>query len=414
MSGGGKDIESGWILFFATVLIIFMTIFLWYIFRQPILEGLRYLRLGEAWIATLFASEHMSYCRAWLQHARLDDKDPPLQIMQWAQGCFGDNKLQQYPNPLVLYGLTGYSIIAVEEAIAPYFRWIALAAFGGLFTYLLFFSNHTKFRRVHTLESFIDVQAKMWPVIAPIVKFNPMKSSARVPGEKMPDKIPLFAEAMSPEEWVSWHRIEVVNNIPDREATRRAFSIQLGPRWTGIADAPPYVQALYAAFALKGVQRREESDDLLGELSLHWTDKGGFVMPAKLAARVKALIKDPDVGGKADEIAGQHAYRTTAMLAVLKWARWMGGVLAPAQFLWLRGVDRNLWYPLNNLGRRSFHTEGAGAMAHFMAEQNAKKALPIARLDTAIITLNQYFNPPDRPAPTVPPREGDKKAQARS
>jgi intracellular multiplication protein IcmP len=129
---------------------------------------------------------------------------------------------------------------------------------------------------------------------------------------------------------------------------------------------------------------------------------------------VKKLVNDPEVGGKALNIADQHAYRTTALLGVLKWARWMGGVLAPAHFLWLRGVDRNLWYPMNNLGRRSFHVEGAGAMAHFMAEQSAKKPLPMPRLDTAIVTLNQYFNPPDRPAPTVPQHEANKKSRARA
>jgi intracellular multiplication protein IcmP len=81
----------------------------------------------------------------------------------------------------------------------------------------------------------------------------------------------------------------------------------------------------------------------------------------------------------------------------------MGGVLAPAQFLWLRAEDRNLWYPLNNLGRRSFHAEGAGAMAHYLAEQAADKPLPIPRIDTAIVTLNQYLA---ANAVSIPPREG--------
>ncbi len=92
------------------------------------------------------------------------------------------------------------------------------------------------------------------------------------------------------------------------------------------------------------------------------------------------------------------------MVGALRYARFQGGVLAPAQFLWLRAVDRALWYPLNNLGRRSFHTEGAGAMAHFMAEQNAKKPLVVPRIDTAIITLNQYLARPD--ALPIPDREG--------
>jgi len=180
--------------------------------------------------------------------------------------------------------------------------------------------------------------------------------------------------------------------------------LQLGPRWNGIEGQPPHIQALYAAFALKGVQKREESDDLLGRLSLCWSPKGSFQMTPETASEVAKLIRDPEVGGKAADAAMQHAYRTTAMLNVLRWARTMGGVLAPAQFLWLRGTDRPLWYALNNLGRRSFHTEGAGALAHFMAEQNAKKPLPIPRIDTAIVTLNQYLAESGQP---IPPREGD-------
>ena len=94
------------------------------------------------------------------------------------------------------------------------------------------------------------------------------------------------------------------------------------------------------------------------------------------------------------------------MLGVLRWARAQGGVLAPAQFLWLRAEDRALWYPLNNLGRRAFHSEGAGAMAHFMAEEAAKKPLPIPRVDTAIVTLNTYLHDPEKRPIPIPPREG--------
>jgi hypothetical protein len=86
----------------------------------------------------------------------------------------------------------------------------------------------------------------------------------------------------------------------------------------------------------------------------------------------------------------------------------MGGVLASAQFLWLRGVDRELWYACNNLGRRTFHSEGAGALAHFMAEDAAGKALPIPRLETALIALNQYLAANQ---PQIPPHADDKAPQ---
>ena len=61
-------------------------------------------------------------------------------------------------------------------------------------------------------------------------------------------------------------------------------------------------------------------------------------------------------------------------------------------------------------GRRSFFAEGAGAIAHFMAEEDAQKALPIPRMDTAIVTLNIYMGG-DVPV-QVPPHE--EPAQRRS
>jgi intracellular multiplication protein IcmP len=211
-----------------------------------------------------------------------------------------------------------------------------------------------------------------------------------------------MAEPFMPEEWISYNRIPVVNGIPDRDATRRAFQLQLGPRWKGFDNLPPYLQALIAAFALKGAQKRDESDEFLGKISVGWNEKEGFTIDSKLMEEVKKILADPKVGGKALEVAKNFAYRSTAVLGILKWARFMGGVLAPAQFLWLRGTDRNLWYALNNLGRRSFHTEGAGALAHFMAEVSAQKALVIPRVETAIVTLNQYMG---RQPTKIPPRE---------
>ncbi len=328
--------------------------------------------------------------------------------------CFGTAFIQNYiqtakpDDKFAFYGLSGSSMAEMERRVSVYLKWPVAAVFSMAGIYAVYFSPRNKFRTKYNLESFIKLQAKMWPVISPIVNFNPIRASARPPGSMVPDKLPIFAEALSPEEWLSWHGIPETNKIPDREAVRRAFLLQLGPRWNGLDGLPLHIQALCAAFAMKGVQKREESDALLGRLAECWSQKGGFKMTPKVESEVRGLLRDPNIGGKAADIAAKHAYRTTALLALLKWARNMGGVLAPAQFLWLRGTDRALWYPLNNLGRRSYHTEGAGAIAHFMAEENAKKPLPIPRIETAIVTLNKYMSTSTMP---IPPREGDAKAR---
>jgi len=388
---GGVLFGAGWLV--------------WHFFKQPILETLRWMRFGELWVINLFVNHRYDPCLSWLTHARFGDTKPTPEMIGWTNGCFGVDYLKSVPeeDTLSYYSLSAVGIAAISRGISAYIHWPLAAIFAAFGFHIFFISPRNKFRTKHNLESFIKVQAKMWPVISPIVDFNPITSSARAPGDMVPDKLPIFAEALSPEEWISFHRIGVTNNIPDRDATRRAFLLQLGPRWTGhFHGLPMYIKALIAAFALKGVQRREESDDMLGRIALCWSAKGGLNLNMQLTSEIEGILKDEKVGGQALAVTKGFAYRTTAVTDILRWARSRGGVLAPAQFLWLRGVDRTLWYALNNLGRRSYHSEGAGAMAHYMAEQNARKALPIPRIDTAIVTLNQYMAERGQ---AIPPRE---------
>jgi len=345
-------------------------------------------------------------CLDWLASSQVGGLEPTGKMVGLTQSCFGRDYLrgvsrEELPN---YYSLSRVSISALGLEAEMYYRWVIV----GLLTFFVgravILSPHYKFMTRHTLESLIQTQAKMWPVISPIVKLNPSKTG-RVLGDIVPDKLPLFAEALSPEEWISWNRIPLANGIPERDAVRRAFIHQLGPRWTGIASLPFYMQALLVAFILRGIQRREESDSFLGRLAERWSPEKGFSPTADLVEEVKKIIDDPNCGGKVVPILNQYAWRSTAMIGLLHWARNNGGVLAPAQFLWVRAVDRVLWYSLNNLGRRAYHSEGAGAIAHFMAESSAKKPLPIPRVDTAVVTLNTYLHDPDKRTVPIPPRE---------
>jgi intracellular multiplication protein IcmP len=351
---------------------------IWLLFEPQILSSVRYIRLGELYLINLVT---------------LGEYDTLIKLVKpaWLGGP---------PEPYVS-SFTRAKFLITTSVIGSVLRWpvgIGLFAVG---VYAMFFTQRGKFNNQYNLEELIKVQARIWPIITPIVGFNPARSNARANGDPVPAELPLFAEALSPEEWLAYHAIPIHNGLPDRETVLRALTQQLGPRWNGVDKLPPYLKALFAAFALKGAQRRVESDDLLGEIALCWSHKTGFALSLPLAKKIDDLIADPEVGGKAAVVAQQHAYRTTALLAVLRWGRAMGGVLAPAAFLWLRGEDRALWYPLNNLGRRSYHSEAAGAMAHFMAEQAAKKPLPLPRVETALITINQYLA---NSHPAIPPR----------
>jgi len=403
MAGNTAD-DPAWLLLLLLTILGGICWGIWALFEPQFLEGIRYVRLAELALVAPFDS-HAAACVSWLWHAPVGQVIPTQPVYDSTMRCFGAEEMRKLSPAAAMnyYNVTTDSIGYVGKMAGSYLRWALLAMCAFFAYYAMFKSKRNQFKTRHNLESFIKIQSTMWPVITPIRDFNPTTYSARILGQAVPDKIPLFAEPFSPEEWLSYHRIPVMNGVPDRESVRRAFCLQLGPRWTGYDDLPIYMQGLAAAFALKGVQKREESDEFLGRLSVCWTADGGYKPSSELVAEIKKILKDPAIGGKALEVAGKYAYRTTALLGLLKWARFMGGVLAAAQFLWLRGVDRGLWYSLNNQGRRSFHTEGAGSIAHFMAEDQAGKALPIPRMDTAIVTLNIYMGG-DTPV-QVPPRE---------
>src|SRR5262249_47783627 len=154
----------------------------------------------------------------------------------------------------------------------------------------------------------------------------------------------------------------------------------------GLSCLTPAQRCLMAAFALKGAQKRKDGDALLGRIALCWNHKNDFTPTAELMSEVDKILADDKLGDPAAKVAARYAYRTTALIGTLKWARERGGVCAPASFIWLRAHDRALWYPLNNLGRRTYHAEAAGAMAHYMAEKQAGKPLPVPRLETAVLT----------------------------
>jgi hypothetical protein len=407
MSASKGDEDPTWSLLLICILIWAAGWAIWHFFQDEILFVLRYLRVAEAGVMGLF-NDRAKACMHWMWNAKSGASNMPSPVaIEYALSCYGP-ELRNLPTveALKYYNFTVDSFVAMTRLVAPPFRWILGIAASGIALYTMYLSPLNWYKASHTLESFIKVQAKMWPVISPIVNFIPSSSSARIPGETVPDKLPLFAEALSPEEWVAWCRIPIVNGVPDKERARQAYIRQLGPRWNGTAGLPIHVICLLAAFALQGVQKRDKAEALLSEIAQDWTPEKGFLPKAELVAKCRKLMEDPAVGGKAMAITGRHAWRVTALLGALKWARRAGGVLAPAQFLWLRGAERNLWYPLNNLGRRAFHAEGAGAMAHFMAEEAAQKPLVIPRMETAIATLNTYFakgdvKVPEREEPAI-------------
>lgn len=132
---------------------------------------------------------------------------------------------------------------------------------------------------------------------------------------------------------------------------------------------------------------------MLARLMACWSFEGGMKLSkdSGLLGEAKKILKEKD-SETGLKLLQRHAYVSTAMVRALKFARDEGGVLAPAQFLWLRAYHRALWYPLNNLGRQAFHMEALGAMSHFRAERIIERPILKPMLDDAVRGLNEHLS----------------------
>jgi intracellular multiplication protein IcmP len=166
---------------------------------------------------------------------------------------------------------------------------------------------------------------------------------------------------------------------------------QLGKRWTGVHAADPHVRCLFAAFALQAERRRDEACALLGDLAVSLPPGNGEIplsLPRHIVAEAESILAETEVVRRCAEVAARHAYTTTAMMGVLKFARQRSGILNPGQFNWLKLVDRNLWYAL--VWPPNPYTEAGGAQDHYNAEIEAGRPLVLPNVGRALDAIRVH------------------------
>lgn len=399
MAGGGQQAENtlhentiGWAILCA-VLAVVAYVF-WYFQATEVRNIIRWIRFGEIWLVS-WVIEALNYTGIFGEEGYqvnfLNTK------ISFSYGLNGDSQptKQGYKgvagldkNELNLYYLTLINALAMQP-LRPVFS--AICVIFGI--WCIFRGPRTFYRSKLDLQGLIHRQSTNFPIIAPFRDFNPSTQPPRPPGSPVPAELPQFAEALGPEEWIAYNNIAIPDGEIDRESAAKHFKKQLLGRWKGAMALEPHRQILLACFCLKAARKRDESDIMLGRLANCWSFKEGLNLnrDKKLLKEAQRILKNKDLAGDTLAKANQHAYVTTALLRALQFAREEGGVLAPASFVWLRGYDRTLWYPLNNMGRQSFHPEALGAMAHFTAEKRTQRPIPMPKVEFAVDTIRDYM-----------------------
>jgi intracellular multiplication protein IcmP len=375
---GGNDSTMAYMLLACVVLAV---VWLIWNFNAPEIRNLvRWWRFGEMWL--------ISWVFELLKLTGISNGDFQVfyngQNVSWQQGFAATPLFTK--EALTFEHLAYFNALTMQPMKYVYCGLLGLAALWALLK-----GPQTHYRSKLGLEGLIHRQAHNFPIISPFVDFNPSTQPPRPPGSPVPAELPAFAEALGPEEWLAYHEVPAPDGTISPGGAARAFQKQLLGRWKGPMALKPHEQVLLAAFCLKASRKRKESDTMLAQLAQSWTFKKGLKLDRKLINEARKILRNKDLAGLTLSNCNQHAFVTTALLRGLATARAEGGVLQPAQFVWLRAHDRTLWYPLNNLGRHSFNMEAMGAMAHYKAEKLTQRPIPVPKVETAIETITEYM-----------------------
>jgi len=340
------------------VIILFIAIFvIWYFGRVYIVEGFFYIKLMEISLIQFFT--------------------PGLDTLK--------NVLTK-TNPETV---TFSQLTQVANYMGNYLR-IPAAIILALFGIILFYRNTaSQFRKTHTMKSLLEVDTQTWPQEKLIEQADLVKTNIEVGP---------WAMAKTPMAFAKHYKLLKVNKPllgADQlsregrlEATiiksraRRLFSMQLGQQWRGVDALNKHTQFLFTIFAARAARDSKVAQTLLNQVSASVKNgRPNFSGYEILLAKHK---DDPIVKA----VIEKHAYVYTIMASLLQVAR-EDGVLPCSEFLWLKPIDRRLWFMLNTVGRQTAVVEMAGAVAHWLAEKEFGKPIRTPMIDQAVMALEE-------------------------
>lgn len=246
-----------------------------------------------------------------------------------------------------------------------------------------------RFRKAHSMKTLALQESENWPQITPIIGLDLVSEDIQAGP---------WAMAMNPIQFCRKYQLVDVERLPDtrtpwklsdnfsakirKQAAQRVFANQMGQLWEGLHRLPKYTRALFAVFAARMNHDTVPARTLLWQLAA--TAGKGEVDYTGTQALLKKHYKSKAV----QRCLQGHAYVYTLMATMLTLAR-TDGVQATCDFLWLKPIDRRLWYVLSCVGRQTVFSEVAGPFAHWIAEKQLGRPLNVPMIDQAVAGLEK-------------------------
>ncbi|HGB0710623.1 TPA: IncI1-type conjugal transfer protein TrbA [Salmonella enterica subsp. enterica serovar Typhimurium] len=221
-------------------------------------------------------------------------------------------------------------------------------------------------RRPLDISNLPHALAPVSPALTPVLSGGDSRKLFH--GKKRPEHRP----ALTPEAFVEQHAL-VRDMQLDVAATRACFMAQLGSPLTSWRVMAPHEKALFAVFGLQYfLGDRQAATGLMNALNLSCRissrrDTGRKTVPVYSLART-AFKKVTETEG-ARQWLKQHRYVRSALV----WLYAHDLRLTPPNWLWLKGVDRTLFYALHRANTTKGFIEGAGVVAVARTESEAMR-----------------------------------------
>lgn len=267
----------------------------------------------------------------------------------------------------------------INDYVGKWTRYPAALLLLILAVIIYFRHTASRFRTSYSMKTLKKTEVQNWPQITPVLSLDLVNED--------PEKGP-WAMAKLPLDFCRENELIYQKKTTDgsriwglhRGPAHRVFVMQLGPLWRGCDSLPIHVKALIAIFIARAERERDVAKKLLTQIAASASSgKLDFTGVEELIQRYKnsRVIKWLEL---------RHAYLNTLMASLLEIAR-ADGVLATAEFLWLKPLDRRLWYVLNSVGRQTAVVEVAGPFSHWLAERKVRRALKTPMVKEAVNAL---------------------------
>jgi intracellular multiplication protein IcmP len=284
--------------------------------------------------------------------------------------------------------------------VGLFFR-IPAAIFIGVLAALCLVQNApSRFTTTLTLDRLMKVQSGAFRTTAAFVGRG-LKPKGVADGEPRP-----LDPALHAKEWIKRYAVDRNGRFAETQAAEE-LTRQLGGLWTKADGASGLERSLLAAFALHGLRERDAAEAFLGEFAEAMAAAGSrqqpegpakpLPVPPRIVAAADVVLRRQDVRAFL-MITNKHAYTASALMTVVMVARRRAGVLAPAQFNFIKMIDRRLWYALHSLGfpgeaadsnppMPNPRIEAAGAHDHWAAECAEGHPLHIPSIGRAMLAV---------------------------